>query len=93
MELCQKKAGFTPNIVFESSNMETVQSLVAAGMGIAFVPYLISKRISTELSPVNLTLAGRPTRTLVIGYRKERYLSKAAEAFIQTMKAVMGSKN
>ncbi|UKS30538.1 LysR family transcriptional regulator [Paenibacillus sp. HWE-109] len=90
LELCQK-AGIIPNIVFESSNMETVQSLVAAGMGIAFVPYLISKRSFSELSPIHLQLEGRPTRTLVIAYRKGRYLSKAAEAFVATMKEVMNS--
>ncbi|GGA01673.1 LysR family transcriptional regulator [Paenibacillus marchantiophytorum] len=90
LELCQK-AGIIPNIVFESSNMETVQSLVAAGMGIAFVPYLISKRSFSELSPIHLPLEGRPTRTLVIAYRKGRYLSKAAEAFVATMKEVMNS--
>jgi LysR family hydrogen peroxide-inducible transcriptional activator len=88
LDLCQK-AGIIPNIVFESSNMETVQSLVAAGMGIAFVPYLISKRSFSELSPVHLTLEGRPARTLVIAYRKGRYISKAAEAFVSTMKEVM----
>ncbi|NEW06011.1 LysR family transcriptional regulator [Paenibacillus sp. SYP-B3998] len=90
LDLCQK-AGITPNIVFESSNMETVQSLVAAGMGIAFVPYLISRRNLSELSPIYLPLEGRPTRTLVIAYKKGRYISKAAEAFISTMKEVMSS--
>jgi LysR family hydrogen peroxide-inducible transcriptional activator len=88
LDLCQR-AGFTPSIVFESSNMETVQSLVAAGMGIAFVPFLISKRSWSELAPVHLRLKGHPTRTLVIAYRKGRYISKAAEAFITTMKQVM----
>lgn len=88
VDLCQN-AGFTPNIVFESSNMETIQSLVASGMGIAFVPYLISKRTWSELTPVHLKLAGRPSRTLVIAHRRGRYLSKAAEAFIETMKNVM----
>lgn len=88
LDLCQA-AGIVPNIVFESSNMETVQSLVAAGMGIAFVPYLISKRSFSELSPVHLSLEGSPVRTLVIAYRKGRYISKAAEAFVTTMKEVM----
>jgi LysR family transcriptional regulator, hydrogen peroxide-inducible genes activator len=87
-ELCDE-AGFTPNVVFESSNMETVLSLVAAGMGIAFVPSMISQRTFSDLSPVNLHLTSRPTRTLVIAYRKERYLSKAAEAFISTIREVM----
>jgi LysR family transcriptional regulator, hydrogen peroxide-inducible genes activator len=88
LELCQQ-AGFTPNIVFESSNMETVQSLVSAGMGIAFVPYMISRRVWGEHAAVNLLLKDRPTRKLVIAYRKGRYLSKAAEAFISTMQKVM----
>jgi len=33
-----------------------------------------------------LTLSDAPSRTLVIASRKGRYLSKAAEAFIETMK-------
>jgi LysR family hydrogen peroxide-inducible transcriptional activator len=88
LDLCQQ-AGFNPNIVFESSNMETVQSLVAAGMGIAFVPFLISKRSWSQPAPTHLRLQGHPVRTLVIAYRKGRYISKAAEAFIATMKKVM----
>jgi LysR family hydrogen peroxide-inducible transcriptional activator len=88
LDLCHQE-GFTPKIVFESSNMETVQSLVAAGMGIAFVPFLISKRSWSTPAPIHLQLKGRPVRTLVIAYRKGRYISKAAEAFIDTMKKVM----
>jgi len=88
IDLCQD-AGFEPRIVFESSNIETVQSLVAAGMGIAFVPQMVTHR-GMPNSPVYLSLAEpRPTRTLVIAYRKGRYLSKAAEAFIATLKEVM----
>lgn len=87
LELC-KQAGFEPNIAVESTNMETVQGLVAAGMGIAFVPSLIARNAPSRFSPVILPLAGRPARTLVIAYRKGRYLSKAAEAFIATMKQI-----
>jgi LysR family hydrogen peroxide-inducible transcriptional activator len=88
LELCQK-AGFTPRIAFESSNMETVQSLVAAGMGIALVPILISRKTAGGLTPVYLRIASRPGRTLVIAHRKGRYLSKAAESFIRIIKEVM----
>jgi DNA-binding transcriptional LysR family regulator len=87
LELC-KMAGFEPNIAVESTNMETVQGLVAAGMGIAFVPSLIASNAPSRFAPVILPLAGRPKRTLVIAFRKGRYLSKAAEAFIATMKEV-----
>ncbi|XEC92682.1 LysR family transcriptional regulator [Paenibacillus tarimensis] len=89
LDLC-RTAGFEPRIVFESGNIETVQSLVAAGMGIAFVPMMVSRAKWSTLAPVYLNLAGpRPSRTLVIASRKGRYLSKAAEAFIQTMKTTV----
>ncbi|WP_274650533.1 LysR family transcriptional regulator [Paenibacillus humicola] len=85
LELCGK-SGFEPRIVFESGNIETVQSLVAAGMGIAFVPKMVTRAKWTELAPVYVPLAESPSRTLVAASRKGRYLSKAAEAFIDTMR-------
>ncbi|OGX68727.1 MAG: hypothetical protein A2189_03225 [Paenibacillus sp. RIFOXYA1_FULL_44_5] len=74
--------------MFESSNIETVQALVAAGMGIALVPSMISRNQQREFTPAYLPLKGHPSRTLVIAYRHDRYLSKAAEAFIQTLQQV-----
>ncbi|WP_188538890.1 LysR family transcriptional regulator [Paenibacillus segetis] len=89
LDLC-RDAGFEPQIVFESNNIETVQSLVAAGMGITLVPRFIARAERSELIPVYLPLASPvPSRTLVIAYRKGRYLSKAAEAFIETFKLTM----
>jgi len=85
LDLC-RDAGIEPRIVFESGNIETVQSLVAAGMGIAFVPQMVARTPGTPLSPVYLRLASSPTRTLVIASRSGRYLSKAARAFIETLK-------
>ncbi|MDF2961263.1 MAG: hypothetical protein K0S39_2998 [Paenibacillus sp.] len=88
IQLCEN-AGFIPSIVFESSNIETVQSLVAAGMGIAFVPHMVSRGGWSQLAPRYLSLSHHPTRTLVIAYRKGRYLSKAVEAFMTTFREVM----
>lgn len=83
--LCES-AGFTPNIVFESTNIETVQALVAGEMGIAFVPNMLTRSSITDYTPAYLRIKSRPTRTLVIASRKGRYLSKAAQAFIETLK-------
>ncbi|MDF2719907.1 MAG: transcriptional regulator [Paenibacillus sp.] len=82
-------AGFSPRIVFESSNIETVQSLVAAGMGVAFVPSMVERGKWSESAPAYLSIRSRPTRTLVIARRKGRYVSKAAEAFIATMQELV----
>ena len=87
-ELCHQ-AGFEPNVAFESSNIETVQSLVAAGMGIAFVPEMTARTKWSHYVPEYVSIQGRPSRTIVIGHRKDRYLSKAALAFIDTMKKVV----
>lgn len=84
-DLCAQ-AGFEPRIVFESSNIETVQSLVAAGMGIAFVPSMVARAQGSPFAPVYKPLASRPSRTLVMASRKGRYLSKASNAFIRTLK-------
>lgn len=91
IDLC-RNAGFEPNVVFESNNIETVQSLVAAGMGITLVPRFIARAKRSELIPVYLPLASDPSRTLVIAYRKGRYLSKAAEAFIETFKSTLAER-
>ncbi len=90
VELCEQ-AGFTPQIGFESSNMETIQSLVAAGMGVAFVPQMLTRVRNAGFTPVYLPLSPRPTRTLVIASRKGRYLSKAADAFIRTLNKTISS--
>ncbi|MFC5467705.1 LysR family transcriptional regulator [Cohnella suwonensis] len=84
-DIC-RTAGFDPRVVFESGNIETVQSLVAAGMGIAFLPKMMTRNDWQGPAPTYLTLEGRPTRTLVIAHRKGRYLSNAAEAFIETFR-------
>ncbi|AIQ75420.1 MULTISPECIES: LysR family transcriptional regulator [Paenibacillus] len=89
VELC-RKAGFEPRIVFESNNMETVQSLVATGMGVTLVPRFIARAPRSEFVPVYLPLADPvPSRTLVVAYRRGRYLSKAAKAFVETFKSTV----
>ena len=88
-DLC-RQSGFKPDVVFESSNIETVQSLVSAGMGVSFVPKMVTRsNRAEENTPVYLQIGDAPpSRTLAIGYKKGRYLSKAALAFIDVMKEV-----
>jgi len=81
LSLCEQ-AGFRPRIVFESSNIQTVLSLVAAGMGVSFAPKMITLAPGST-HPVYLRLTTRPERTLVVAYRKGRHLSLPAESFIR----------
>ncbi|GFR36937.1 putative HTH-type transcriptional regulator YcgK [Insulibacter thermoxylanivorax] len=92
IQLCED-AGFAPRIVFESSNIETVQSLVAAGMGIAFVPQMVARAGWSQHTPVYLRIREpyTPFRTIVIAHKRDRYMTKAADAFIQTMLEAMSN--
>lgn len=89
LESCAS-AGFTPKVVFESSHMETVQSLVAVGMGVALVPRMTAVRDRSP-APVFLELSDpRPTRTLGLAWRRERYMSGAARTFLNLMQQIWG---
>ncbi len=73
-----KEAGFEPRVVFESNNIETIQSLVATGMGVTFVPHYIAMSATPSeffasipcrwlnLSPKPYTRPRAPQRTLSV---------------------------
>lgn len=84
LSLCEQ-AGFQPRIVFESSNIQTVQALVAAGMGVSFAPEMITRSPWGANVPVFVHLKQRPKRTLVVAYRKDRTLSLPVRAFIDLL--------
>ncbi len=79
LELCAK-AGFQPHIAFETSSIEMAQSLVAHGLGVTLIPHMV--RRPSEPRPLYCDLADRPTRTLAFIFRKKRYLSLSARAFV-----------
>ncbi|MDI2587567.1 LysR family transcriptional regulator [Psychrobacillus sp. NEAU-3TGS] len=86
-DLCVQ-SGFEPKIVFESININTCQSLVTAGVGISFVPRMVVNEIQLTNKPIYLPIKTdkiNPKREIVIAYKNNRYLSKAARAFINTM--------
>jgi DNA-binding transcriptional LysR family regulator len=92
MNLC-KQAGFKPNVVLESESIEAAHALTTAGMGVTFVPDTLAYYPRLTKQPLYFSIDEfMPSRQLVIGYRKERYLSKAASEFINIAKDVLGSK-
>lgn len=81
--LCEE-AGFTPQILFETMNWDTVNSLVATGMGVGFVPeILIGKGVAAEPPTYCRIMAENTTRSYVVAYKKGRSLSVTAKHFIR----------
>ncbi|MBP2637230.1 MAG: cynR 5 [Firmicutes bacterium] len=77
-----KKHHFTPNIVFSSSQIETIISLVELDIGISFLFDTIAKKYPTIHScplsePLNFQI--------VLAWNPNRYLTNAAKAFIDFM--------
>lgn len=73
--------GFQPDVAYETSSIETAQTLVAHGLGVTVVPAMV--RRPPGQGPVYFRLDPPASRTLVFVYRKERYQSLAATAFLQ----------
>jgi DNA-binding transcriptional LysR family regulator len=84
-DLCNK-AGFKPRILLETQSMNTAQALVGAGMGAALLPDTLVRAGSLSKNPCYFSLSPTPLRTVIVVYRKGRYLSKAAVEFINLIK-------
>jgi DNA-binding transcriptional LysR family regulator len=80
-------SGRTPNVVFRSDNNGTVQGLVGAGMGVSVAPLLTVE--AGDESVVTIDLANRmPPRIIGLAWHRDRHLSPAATAFVETAAAV-----
>ncbi|QRY39362.1 MULTISPECIES: LysR family transcriptional regulator [Bacillus] len=79
MELCRHH-GFQPKVAFETSHIQTAQALVKNELGVTVVPKMVAQEDRNGV--IYLNIDSCPTRTLVFAYVEERYLTKAAQAFM-----------
>jgi DNA-binding transcriptional LysR family regulator len=82
---CCHAAGFEPNVAFESDDYQTVQGLVAAGVGVALIPRM-------ALSPAREDIAVRslvdgPVRSVIAATPPSARLVPAAGAMIGILQA------
>ena len=85
IEVCHL-ANFEPNIVFETSYINTANALVSAGVGISFIPYMIFATRNENGGNVYYHIDGIDTRrTLVVAYEKKESLTPAAKEFIKIL--------
>lgn len=89
--LCEK-AGFSPNIILESQSMVAAQSLAAVGFGATLVPDVLAMYHNLNRPPCYFSfIEPPPNRRVVAVYNKNRYLSKAAQAFIAMLKEIISA--
>lgn len=74
-----QKHSFNPNVILASNQLETIKSLVANGIGISF---LLEDVIKGEGGIVGIPLNNHLYVSIGLVWKKGRYLSNAAQAFI-----------
>jgi DNA-binding transcriptional LysR family regulator len=80
------RAGFVPNVAFESDDYEVIRELVATGVGIALLPDLA--RRPPDARVVLLPLGpGAPRRTIQAAARPEPIRTAAASAMLAILRA------
>jgi DNA-binding transcriptional LysR family regulator len=72
--------------VFQSDHNQTVQALVAAGVGVALVPGLTMD--PQDESTVLLELPKLPPRVIAVAWHRDRYRTPAARSFVVTAQEV-----
>jgi LysR family transcriptional regulator, hydrogen peroxide-inducible genes activator len=81
---------FKPRISFRSAQLDTVQALVHAGLGISLIPAM-AMRHGREDAPVYRPLQSpRPKREIVAVWPKQRPPGRAAKEFLKIVSARFG---
>jgi DNA-binding transcriptional LysR family regulator len=80
-------AGFEPRVTFESDDYETVQGLVAAGVGVALIPRLALTRLHPGIVVRSLEPAS-PVRTVVAATASGRAVAASALAMLAILEDI-----
>ncbi|GLK84278.1 LysR family transcriptional regulator [Ancylobacter defluvii] len=85
-----RRAGFEPDVVARSSQIDFMVQLVAAGLGVAFLPRLIAEqRSSPAVRQVPLDEPGTDW-VMAMVWRRGAFLSEAAKAWLALVREVHG---
>jgi LysR family hydrogen peroxide-inducible transcriptional activator len=79
-----------PNISFRSAQLETIQSLVRAGLGLSLIPAMAAKSGRADLPEYRSFNGPRPSRKIVTLWPKQRPPGRAANEFLKMILAQFG---
>lgn len=75
--------GFSPNVIYETNNWDTVHSLICCGLGIGFLPEILLETPMLRIHPNVYRLSGiDATRPYAVAYRHGMTLSHTTEQLI-----------
>lgn len=83
LESICEEFNFRPNVVLETENLDTVNSLVSRNCGVSILPDIISKYNNVKYFNVNSSFSSRP---ICVAYKYNKYISKESRDFISILK-------
>jgi DNA-binding transcriptional LysR family regulator len=78
-------AGFEPSVSFESDDYQTVQGLVAAGVGVALIPQLALSTVREDVV-VRALHPGSPVRTVLVATPRSAAVSPAVATMLDVLR-------
>jgi DNA-binding transcriptional LysR family regulator len=84
---CCHAAGFEPNVAFESDDYQTVQGLVAAGVGVALIPRMALSAVREDIAIRSLAPAP-PVRSVIAATPAGARLVPSAGAMLGVLEAL-----
>lgn len=88
LEAC-RAAGFSPRVACETGELDTLRSLVGAGLGVALIPRLAAERGAQGC--VSLRVSGEaPRRKLALVWHRKRTQSPASQVFREMLRELVG---
>jgi LysR family hydrogen peroxide-inducible transcriptional activator len=76
-----------PKISFRSAQLETVQALVASGLGISLIPAMAAQSERKDLPKYRSLQSPKPQRKIVAAWPKQRPPGRAAKEFLKLIAA------
>jgi LysR family transcriptional regulator, hydrogen peroxide-inducible genes activator len=80
-----------PQISFRSAQLETIQALVCAGLGISLIPAMAARSERGASPEYRSFQAPRPQRKILALWPKQRPLGRAASEFLKRIRSRVGS--
>jgi len=86
LNFCERR-DLKPTINFRSAQLETIQALVRAGVGISLVPAMAARSERKDLPDYRSLPAPKPERKIVAVWPKQRPPGRAASEFLKQISA------
>lgn len=82
------KNNFSPKVVFSSNQIQTIKGLVANDVGVSFLMQMVTRH---EKKLISIPLEPNIEITIGLIWKKNKYLSKASQAFIDFITTYINS--